>query len=88
MVTMYIGMNDKDLHKQVKSARYFKQEIAKEMDCTIFECTGIYKGEIEKSLKIEVFGKTAKECREIARRLCVKFNQESIIVNGKFITAA
>lgn len=88
MNTLYIGMNDKDAHMQLHPQEFFIQAIAAEMDCTILPCMGVYKGEIENSLEIKNFDKTHAECVEIARRLCVILNQESIIVNGEFITAA
>ena len=71
MNTLYIGMNDKDKHAQMHAEDFFIRAIAAEMDCTILKCTGVYKGEIENSLKIENFDKTHAECVKIARRLCV-----------------
>ena len=88
MNTLYIGMNDKDAHMQLHPQEFFIQAIAAEMDCTIQPCIGVYKREVENSLKVENFDKTHAECVAIARRLCVILNQESIIVNGEFIKAA
>lgn len=89
MNTLFIGMNDKDLHKQVIDADVFYAAVGREFEsCTVYEAIGFYKGEREKSLKIEVFGLNHEICIEIARRLCVELNQETIIVDGEFIAAA
>ena len=88
MITMYIGMNDKDLHKQVLSDTEFYSAIAKHIeDCTIFPAMGLYHGELEKSLKLEIYDENEEKYIAIARKLCVELNQNEIIVNGKFICA-
>lgn len=88
MVTMYIGMNDKDLHKQVLKDEAFYQAIARYIEsCTIFEAKGLYHGELEKSLKLEIYDENEAYYIEIAKKLCVELNQAEIIVNGKFIAA-
>lgn len=88
MVTMYIGMNDRDLHKQVLSDEAFYRAIANYVDsCTIFEAKGLYHGELEKSLKLEIYDENEAYYIEIAKKLCVELNQAEIIVNGQFITA-
>lgn len=88
MVTMYIGMNDKDLHKQVLKDEAFYRAIARYVDsCTIFEAKGLYHGEYEKSLKLEIYDENEAYYMEIAKKLCIELNQAEIIVNGKFICA-
>jgi len=88
MITMYIGMNDKDLHKQVLTDEAFYQAIARYIEsCTIFEAKGLYHGELEKSLKLEIYDENEAYYIEIAKKLCIELNQETIIVNGQFIAA-
>lgn len=88
MITMYIGMNDKDLHKQVKEDAEFYAAIGKYIEsCTIFQAMGLYHGELEKSLKLEIYDENEAYYVEVAKRLCVELNQNEIIVNGQFITA-
>jgi hypothetical protein len=83
---MYIGMNDKDLHKQVLDKAVFFAAIARELESvTIFEAIGYYKGERENSLKLEIFGMSHEELVTIARKLCIDLNQECIIVDGEFV---
>ena len=85
---MYIGMNDKDLHKQVLTDEAFYKAIASYIEsCTIFEAKGLYHGELEKSLKLEIYDENEDFYIEIARKLCIELNQNEIIVNGKFICA-
>lgn len=88
MHTLYVGFNDKDQHIQVLDDAAFYEAIAREIESfTAFEAVGYYKGEREKSLKLEVFEKTHAELVAIAKRLCVELNQETIIVDGEFVTA-
>ena len=88
MITMFIGMNDKDLHKQVLKDEAFYKAIARYIDsCTIFEAKGLYHGEFEKSLKLEIYDENEAYYIEIAKKLCVELNQNEIIVNGQFICA-
>ena len=85
---MYIGLNDKDLHKQVLSDEAFYKAIAQYIEsCTIFEAKGLYHGELEKSLKLEIYDEDVEKYIVIAKKLCVELNQNEIIVNGEFITA-
>ena len=88
MITMYIGMNDKDLHRQILDDSIFFKAIARYIEgCTVFEAKGLYKGEWEKSLKLEIYDENEAYYIEIAKKLCVELNQAEIIVNGKFICA-
>lgn len=88
MITIYIGMNDKDLHKQVLSDEAFYKAIANYIEsCTIFEAKGLYHGELEKSLKLEIYDENEEKYIAIAKTLCRELNQNEIIVNGKFIAA-
>lgn len=88
MITMYIGMNDKDLHKQAKTDDEFFAAIGKYIEsCTIFPAMGLYHGELEKSMKLEIYDDNEAFYIEVAKRLCVELNQNEIIVNGQFIAA-
>lgn len=66
--TLFIGMNDKDTHKQELSTEEFKERIANTLgDCTIREgATGYYTHDngirvIEKSLEVTKFGGSKKK---------------------------
>lgn len=96
---LYIGLNDKEAvnesgdHIQVISDKKAEAIVFEYMDCSIIRMHGKYTmngGKVvhENSFKVEVFGKKHGELVQIARELCVRLNQESIIVNGEFITAA
>jgi len=88
MITMYIGMNDKDLHKQALSDEAFYKAIANYIEsCTIFEAKGLYHGELENSLKLEIYDDNEAYYIEVAKKLCAELNQNEIIVNGQFIAA-
>ena len=84
---LYVGLNDKITKKQemdTLSAYKLCVNICKE--CTITEATGFYTHTdgtftTEKSLKIELFGKTEKEVKHIAELLKKTLNQESVIIN-------
>lgn len=80
-VEVMVGLNDKDTHQQemaTDEAMNLVGEIYQ--DCTIQECTGFYKGEREKSLKVTVYGVTLKEAIDKAQEAKRRFNQECVIV--------
>lgn len=78
-----IGMNDKDLHKQILTRSHFEDVIINAVgDCTIQEAKGVYKGEIENTLIISVYGRfDLAGARRAARELCHQLNQETIIIS-------
>lgn len=84
---IYLGLNDKDTKKQeVTTLDAYKICVNICKECSISEMTGFYthnNGEVvvEKSLKIEIFGKNGQEVKTLAEQLRVTFNQESVIVN-------
>lgn len=79
--SVYIGMNDKDTHKQEISTENFKNIIGKAFEnCTILETTGFYKGEQEKSLQVIVYGIDAKTVMMKINELKKTLNQESILI--------
>lgn len=78
-----IGMNDRNTHAQILTRSQFEKIIIHAVgDCTIEDARGVYKGEIENTLIISVFGKfDLIGAREAARTLCHKLNQETIIIS-------
>ena len=85
--TLFIGMNDKDSHKQELSTEEFKERIANTLgDCTIREgATGYYTHDngvrvIEKSLEVTKFGGSKKSIVNIVKQLKEVLNQECIIL--------
>ena len=88
--TLFIGMNDKDTHKQELSLDEFKQRISNTLgDCTIKEgATGYYTHDngvkvVEKSLEVKKFGGSKRSIINLAKQLKQTLNQESIILNTK-----
>lgn len=76
-----LGLNDKDTHKQEKSMEEVYRQLGiifNKHGCTITECIGFYKGEKEKSLKIECYDMLDITATTIARRLANTFNQECV----------
>lgn len=83
----YIGLNDKDEHKQL-----FTNDEAKAMIITIFgfyydsftitECTGVYKGETENTFKVTVMSNyiryVSDSDEELITMLKEHLNQECI----------
>ena len=85
--TLFIGMNDKDTHKQELSTEEFRERIANTLgDCTIREgATGYYTHDngtkvIEKSLEVTKFGGTKKSIVNMVKQLKQILNQECIIL--------
>lgn len=85
--TLFIGMNDKDTHKQELSTEEFKERIANTLgDCTIREgATGYHTHNngirvIEKSLEVTKFGGTKKSIVNMVKQLKQLLNQECIIL--------
>lgn len=78
-----IGMNDKDLHKQILTRSQFDDIIISVVgDCTFQSAKGVYKGEIENTLIVSVYGKfDLAGARMAARELCHRLNQETIIIS-------
>lgn len=80
-VEVMVGLNDKDTHQQemaIDEAMDLVGDIFP--DCTIQECTGFYKGERERSLKVSVYGVTLQEAMDKAHEAKRRFNQECVIV--------
>lgn len=86
-----IGKNDKDTHAQIISDNNFLQIVYYELNAngidgaTFSDGIGVYCGEIEKSLQVDIIdfdGKiTPKKIRTISANLCEKLNQHEIITS-------
>lgn len=89
--TLNIGKNDKDTHAQIISDNDFLQIVYCELNAsgidgaTFSNCIGIYNGEIEKALEVDIIdfdGKiTPKKIKTISANLCEKLNQNEIITS-------
>ena len=81
---LYIGLNDKDLKKQIVSTSIAKKLISKIVgDCTISDAIGTYThddGTVvnENSLRVEILFKQDEEVIKDAKILKELLNQESI----------
>lgn len=86
LVTLYIGMFDKDTHKQEFSLNVFKQYLDTEFDCyTLTQCEGRYKHEDgtivnEPTLKVEFVDDNLSFDKNVIKLIKNKFNQECIMV--------
>lgn len=77
--SVYIGMNDKDAHKQEIKTENFKNIIGKAFEnCTILDTTGFFRGEKEKSLQVTVYDIDLKTLTMKINELKNTLNQESI----------
>lgn len=91
--TLYLGLNDKNTkHQEIDTLTAYKLAVGIVGDCSIQEITGFYTHQngspvIEKSLKIEVFGKTESELKSIAEQLKLVFNQESVIIQKQVVSS-
>lgn len=88
--TLFIGLFDKDTHKQELSTSDFKKIISNTLgDCTIKEGNeGHYthnNGEkvTEPSLEVKKFGGSKRSIINLAKQLKQQLNQESIILDTK-----
>ena len=89
--TLNIGKNDKDTHTQIISDNDFLQIVYCEMNAngidgaTFTDCIGIYNGEIEKALQVDIIDLdekiTPNKLKTIAFNLCEKLNQNEIITS-------
>ena len=74
------------MHEMPISKKTAIKIIALSTDCTITECTGVYKGHVEPSLKIEIYGTTLENAVELAREFARTFVQECVAVTYKWKT--
>lgn len=83
-VTLNLGLVTKHYMPINKKTAY--EIIAMSTDCTITECMGVYKGKLEPSLKIEIYGTTLENAVELAREFARTFVQECVAVTYKWAT--
>lgn len=92
-ITLYVGLNDKDTKRQEISTLEAYKIISKAIgDCSIQELTGFYthndgQAVIEKTLKVEIFGRSSDEVRKIADFIKFTLNQESIIIEKTIVSS-
>lgn len=77
-----IGLVDgDDLNKKYDFTEACK-ELAKFVDgATIRQTTGIYKGQLEASMEVDLYGVTSQAVHDIARHFNRLYNQESIAIS-------
>ena len=91
--TLYVGLNDKDTKVQeISTLEAYKICSRAIGDCSIQELTGFYthnNGQhiVEKTLKIEIFGKAQDEIRKIADFIKLALNQESVIIEKTIVSS-
>lgn len=83
-VTLNLGLVTKHYMPINKKTAY--EIISLSTDCTITECMGVYKGKLEPSLKIEIYGTTLPSAVALAREFARTFVQECVAVTYKWAT--
>ena len=83
-VTLNLGLVTKNFMPVDKKTAI--KIIALSTDATITECTGIYKGNVEPSLKIEIYDTTLENAVELAREFARTFNQWCVACTYKWKT--
>ena len=83
-VTLNLGLVTKNFMPVNKKTAM--KIIALSTDATITECMGIYKGNVEPSLKIEIYDTTLESAVELAREFARTFNQWCVACTYKFKT--
>lgn len=84
----YIGLNDKDKHKQILSNETMELLVSKIVskqveNFTIIKAKGFYKGEPENTLIVEIIGdtlnaKTLEELKTILNQECILYTAQQI----------
>jgi hypothetical protein len=74
--TLNIGMVTK--HYMPINVKTAMRIISLTTDCTMTECVGVYKGHMEKSLKVEIYNTTCENAVELAREFAREFVQECV----------
>lgn len=82
--TLNIGMTTK--HYMPINVKTAMRIISLTTDCTMTECVGVYKGHMEKSLKVEIYDTTAEKAVEFAREFAREFVQECIACTVRWKT--
>ena len=82
--TLNIGMTTK--HYIPINVKVAEKIISLTTDCTITECVGVYRGHMEKSLKVEIYDVTCERAIELAREFAREFVQECVACTVRFKT--
>ena len=85
-VNVVLNLGLVTIHEMPINKKAAVKIIALSTDCTITECTGVYKGHVEPSLKIEIYGTTLENAVELAREFARTFVQECVAVTYKWAT--
>lgn len=90
--TLNIGKNDKNKHMQIISDNDFLQIVYCELNAngidgaTFSDGIGVYNGEIEQSMQVDIVDFeqkiTAEKIKNIAVNLCEKLNQNEILTSN------
>lgn len=82
--TISVGLNDRYTHKQNATHMQAVAMLASLFTCgaTFVPTIGVYKGEIENSLKIEAYGYTMGDIMGKAIKIKEMLNQEAVIVTN------
>ena len=85
---LFIGLNDKDTHKQEHNFQYYVNRIGKVIpNCTIVKCNGFYKSEPETSVQVIIYDCTLEQATDYARQFKQMFNQNEIAL-AEFVEQA
>nr|DAR13268.1 MAG TPA: hypothetical protein [Caudoviricetes sp.] len=82
--TLNIGMTTK--HYMPINVKTAMRIISLTTDCTMTECVGVYKGHMEKSLKVEIYNTTCENAVELAREFAREFVQECVACTVRWKT--
>lgn len=82
--TLNIGMVTK--HHMPITVKEAMEIISLTTDCTMTECVWVYKGHMEKALKVEIYDVTCEKAVELAREFAREFVQECVACTVKFKT--
>ena len=85
-VNVVLNLGLVTLHGMPVNKKTAYKIIALSTDATITECTGIYHGHVEPSLKIEIYDTTLENAVEPAREFARTFVQECVAVTYKWKT--
>ena len=91
--TLYVGLNDKDKHKQlIKPIK--AQDLIKTIlnnngidGATFIGSKGVYKTEVENSFKIEILFAKDKQIKKSIKEIKRRLNQESVAVTREKIVS-
>jgi hypothetical protein len=91
--TLYVGLNDKDKHKQLIEPMKAQDIINKILNnngidgATFIGSKGIYKAEVENSFKIEILFAKDKQIINTIEQIKKELNQESVAVTREKIVS-